>query len=299
MKIEIKNQLRTYKDISSGILCVYRNYIGYAQEFNMHLNGMLEIYCFVEGEADYIVESRCYSLEPYDIMILNPYEPHTPILKKDGMPYERFYFHIPVDAFSFMDNDPMDIILRENIKGNNRISLPPEKKEKLKALLEVFKTNWSPRDRVSSFSGYSSLLGILTLLNEHISELSSSGMSGVAAYESADDMPPIIFDVLRYIEKNISSGFSESELAENFHISAPYLSRLFKSHIKMGLKKYILLHRVGHAKKLLSNDMSVTDTCFACGFNDCSYFIKVFKTYTGMTPYKYQLTSKSGKKMDI
>ncbi len=299
MRIDLKNQFRTHKDVSAGILCAYRKDSGIAAEFNMHLNGMLEIYCFVEGDADYIVESRCYAIEPYDIMILNPYEPHTPLLKRDGVGYERFYFHIPVDAFSYMENDPMDIILNENKKGNNRISLPPDKKEQLKELLKVFKTGWSPRDRVAALSGYSSLLGILTLLNDHILGLANLDSSGLAAYENVDDMPPIIFDVLRYIERNISTCFSESELAENFHISAPYLSRLFKSHIKMGLKKYILLYRVGHAKKLLSGDMSVTDTCFACGFNDCSYFIKVFKAYTGMTPYKYQLSSKSGKKMDI
>ncbi len=292
MKIEIKNQLRTYKDISSGILCVYGNHIGYAQEFNMHLNGMLEIYCFVEGEADYIVESRCYALEPYDIMILNPYEPHTPILKKDGMPYERFYFHIPADAFSFMESDPMDVLLNENRKGNNRISLPPEKKERLKALLEIFKEDWSWQDRATSLTAYSALLGILALLNEHILSLADPNAPRLPRHDDLNNMPPIIFDVLRYIEKNLSSGFSEEELAINFHISAPYLSRLFKTHIKMGLKKYILLRRVGYAKKLLSGGMSVTDTCFERGFNDCSYFIKVFRTYTGTTPYKFQLSGK-------
>ncbi len=295
MRIELRNQFRTHKDVSAGILCAYRKGLGIASEYSMHLNGMCEIYCFVEGAADYIVESRCFPLEPYDIIILNPYEPHTPLLKQDGLPYERFFFHLPVDAFSFMENDPMDIILNENKKGNNRISLPPAKKERLKELLEVFKLDWPSHDRVATLEAYSALLGILNLLNEHILSLADSPVSSLAAYENVDDMPPIIFDVLRYIEKNLSVSFSEEELAANFRISAPYLSRLFKSHIKMGLKKYILLRRVGNAKKLLSGGMSVTDTCFECGFNDCSYFIKVFKTYTGKTPYKFQLSSKSGR----
>ncbi len=294
MRIELRNQFRTHKDVSAGVLCAYRKGISYASEYSMHLNGMCEIYCFIQGEADYIVESRCFPLEPYDIVILNPYEPHTPLLKQDGQLYERFFFHVPVDAFSFMENDPMDIILNENKKGNNRISLPPDKKEILKGYLEIFKENWSPHDRVTTLEAYSSLLGMLMLLNEHILGLSDSTSASLSAYENVDDMPPIIFDVLRYIEKNLSVAFSEEELAANFRISAPYLSRLFKNHIKMGLKKYILLRRVGYAKKLLSGGMSVTDTCFECGFNDCSYFIKVFKTYTGTTPYKFQLSSKGG-----
>ena len=106
------------------------------------------------------------------------------------------------------------------------------------------------------------------------------------------DMPPIILDVLSYINEHLTEDIREEELAARFHISAPYLSRLFKSRLKVGLKKYLLLRRVGVAKRALSQGKSVTEACFACGFNDCSYFIKVFKTYAGVTPYKYQHLSK-------
>ena len=78
-----------------------------------------------------------------------------------------------------------------------------------------------------------------------------------------------------------------------FGISEPYASRLFKKHIGKGLKRYMIVRKIGHAKKLLDGGSTVTETCFACGFNDCSYFIKVFKSYTGVTPYKYQLLSKN------
>ncbi len=297
MSIEQNNQIRTQKDSPEGVVCAYRRGIGRAEQHRMHLNSMCEIYCFVEGDADYIVESRCFHLEPYDIIILNPYEPHTPLLKQDGKIYERFYFLVPLSSFSFMESDPMDVLLNENKKGNNHICLPPEKKARLKELLEVFKGSWSWQDRPASLTAYGAFLGILALLNEHILSLADPSVPRIVGRETVHDMPPIIFDVLRYIEKNFVSDFSEEELAENFHISAPYLSRLFKTHIKMGLKKYILLRRVGHAKKLLSSGVSVTETCFECGFNDCSYFIKVFKTYTGTTPYKFQLSGK-GRRME-
>ena len=292
MNIFETNEIRTHKDATEGITCVYHKAEGCPEDHRMHLNSMCEIYIFVAGEADYIVESRCFPLEPYDVLILNPYEPHTPLLKGREL-YERFYFLVPVDSFVFMDNDPMDVLLKENKKGNNRISLPPEKKEQLKGLLETFKTGWQRRDRVASLSAYSAFLGILSLLGGHILGQSLGEPAGTEGYKETDDMPPIILDVLRYIEKHLAEDFSEEDLAANFHISAPYLSRLFKNKIKMGLKKYVLLRRVGVAKKVLSSGKSVTETCFECGFNDCSYFIKVFKTYTGVTPYKYQMLSKN------
>lgn len=292
MKIFENNELRTHKDAAEGIACVYHKAEGRPEDHRMHLNSMCEIYVFVAGNADYIVESRCFSLEPYDVIILNPYEPHTPLLKSEGM-YERFYFLVPVEALSFMENDPMDILLKENRRGNNRLRLPPEKKEQMKRHLEAFKSKWQRRDRVATLSAYGEFLGILSLLNEHILELSSDDSVREVSYEETNDMPPIILDVLRYIEKHLAEDFSEEDLADNFHISAPYLSRLFKNKIKMGLKKYVLLRRVGVAKKVLSSGKSVTEACFECGFNDCSYFIKVFKTYTGVTPYKYQILSKN------
>ena len=44
---------------------------------------------------------------------------------------------------------------------------------------------------------------------------------------------------------------------------------------------------------MLDEGADVTSVCYDCGFNDCSYFIKVFKSYVGMTPFRYKNKSKS------
>ena len=79
---EIVNSFRTHRDVSDGITCVYKNSVSSPNEHRMHLNNMCEMYIFIDGEADYVVESRCFALEPYDVVILNPYQPHTPLLKR-------------------------------------------------------------------------------------------------------------------------------------------------------------------------------------------------------------------------
>ena len=291
-KIVFKNLLWSSKDASEPISCFFKRNWAYSENYSIHLSNYWEIYILVEGEADRIVEDRCFSVRPYDVVILNPYESHSHrITKRDW--YERLYFWIPSDAFAFMKTDPMESLMRENGKGHNLICLPPEKKEALKGLLDVFKQEWSRGDRATELAGFGAFMGILSLLNEHIATLADGQESSASLYETPVDIPPIILDVLRYIEKHLVEDFSEEDIARNFHISAPYLSRLFKNKIKMGLKRYVLLRRVGVAKKVLSSGKSVTEACFECGFNDCSYFIKVFKAYTGVTPYKYQLLSKT------
>ena len=47
--------------------------------------------------------------------------------------------------------------------------------------------------------------------------------------------------------------------------------------------------RVEESKRLLSNtEYSIIDIAVACGFDDQSYFSKVFKKYTGMSPKQYR-----------
>ena len=275
-----KNLLYVSKSAREPITCFYKRSQDKPEDYHMHLNSMCEIYVFVAGDADYIVENRCFPIEPYDVIILNPYEPHMPLLKNDRL-YERYVFLLPLDTFSFMERDPMEILIHENRKGNNRISLSREKKALLRKHLQYFRTEWTRGDAVASTYAYSAILGMLALLNEHI----LSG-EGTPIPTTAPDMPPVIADALRYVEDNLALPFTVETIAENFHISVPYLSRLFKATVRIGLKKYILLRRIGYAKKLLADGKSVTDACFGSGFNDCSYFIKVFKSYTGTTPYK-------------
>jgi AraC-like DNA-binding protein len=291
-KIILKNAVWSGKDASGPISCFYKSYKAYSENYNIHLSNFWEIYILVEGETDRIVEDRCYSMEPYDIIILNPYEPHSHRIKRPGL-YERVYFWVPTDAFSFMKSNPMDALIQENGRGNNLICLPPEKKEILKGLLAVFKQEWQKGDRSAELAGFGAFMGVLSLLNEHIEAVVEGEEVAAPTHETMGDIPPVVFDVLRYIENNVSLSLSEEDLAARFHISTSYLSRLFKKHIGQGLKKYMVVRKIGRAKKLLDGGKTVTETCFECGFNDCSYFIKVFKTYTGVTPYKYQILNKN------
>ena len=63
----------------------------------------------------------------------------------------------------------------------------------------------------------------------------------------------------------------------------------FKEYCNMTLLDYITLTRIDAAKELLLNGYSVTVASDECGFSSPSYFIKVFRSITGMTPLKFQI----------
>ena len=79
------------------------------------------------------------------------------------------------------------------------------------------------------------------------------------------------------------------EVAAHVHLHPSYFSTLFKSSTGSSFKEYLNMVRIEESKRLLSNtDYSIIDIAVAVGFEDQSYFSKVFKKYTGLTPKQFR-----------
>ena len=98
----------------------------------------------------------------------------------------------------------------------------------------------------------------------------------------------IIKKAIRYISQNFSRNLTLDEVADHVHLNPAYFSTLFKQSIGSSFKEYLNMVRIEESKRLLSNtDYSIIDISLATGFEDQSYFSKVFKKYTGLTPKQY------------
>lgn len=95
--------------------------------------------------------------------------------------------------------------------------------------------------------------------------------------------------VISYIEANYNRQLTLNELGESCGLSAKYLCRLFSSVIGSSPIEYINGYRLECACALLAHtERTMLDIASSCGFNDQSYFIKLFKRYKGMTPSEYR-----------
>ncbi|HDR7326540.1 MULTISPECIES: helix-turn-helix domain-containing protein [Bacillus] len=94
---------------------------------------------------------------------------------------------------------------------------------------------------------------------------------------------------MKHINKNVYDGITLNELANHLEITPTYLSKLFKKEMGITLSEYIQRERVEEAKKLLTlTTYSLSDICAWLNFNDQSYFTRVFKKITSMTPRQYR-----------
>ena len=72
-------------------------------------------------------------------------------------------------------------------------------------------------------------------------------------------------------------------------MTVPAFCRFFKKTTSKTFTKLVNEYRVVHATKLLSeSNISITDICFECGFNNFSHFNKLFKEFTGKSASKYR-----------
>lgn len=97
-------------------------------------------------------------------------------------------------------------------------------------------------------------------------------------------------DVIVYIHQNYMKKINIDNLANQANISKGHFIRQF--HEEMGLTpiEYLNNFRIYKATKLLEkSSYNVTEICYSCGFNNLSYFIKVFKEKVGISPKQYAL----------
>lgn len=92
-----------------------------------------------------------------------------------------------------------------------------------------------------------------------------------------------------YIYENLNKQITLSDVAEHVFLNPIYLSSYFKKKTGENFSVYIRNIRVERAKQLLKkNDLSISQICESIGFSSESYFYKLFKQVTGVTPQQYR-----------
>lgn len=100
----------------------------------------------------------------------------------------------------------------------------------------------------------------------------------------------IIKRAISYINSYYTHPIKLDDVANHVHMNASYLSTLFKRETGVPFSEYVQKIRIEEGKCLLTNTQdSIPSIAISVGFNDQSYFTKVFKKLTGLTPRQYRV----------
>lgn len=104
-----------------------------------------------------------------------------------------------------------------------------------------------------------------------------------------DEYDPTIAKALRYIHSNYSNHITLEEAARSAQLSPNYFSNLFNARMGVSFSSYVNKVRIGYAQRLLlDTSFPIIEIASLVGFDEQSYFSKVFKEITDMSPGKYR-----------
>jgi AraC-like DNA-binding protein len=86
------------------------------------------------------------------------------------------------------------------------------------------------------------------------------------------------------IDREYAEELSVSELARSVGMSMFHFSRVFVELMGVAPHRYLLERRLSAARTMLNAGLSVTETCYACGFNNLSHFSRSFARRFGVSP---------------
>lgn len=100
----------------------------------------------------------------------------------------------------------------------------------------------------------------------------------------------LLTSALQFMEQHLAEEISRDDAAAAACMSPSHFSRLMKEKFGRSFTDVLNQMRIDKSRELLSRtDKSIVQVCLECGFNDQSYFTKVFQRYTRTTPREYRL----------
>lgn len=238
--------------------------------FVRHLHSFYEILYFIKGDATYVIEDRQYKLKKHDLILIHPNLNHY-IRIESNVPYERYNL-----AFTAEDmGDPLARrlpSLPEHIHCGDRV------------LHDIFLRIESYRTKLDEKAFYDLLHGITKEILYNLSFASAD------TEQIPTTVSPLLSKALQYINDNLFTISSVTEISDFLYITESYFFKLFKEQMKISPMKYITDKRLLAAQNMIASGKKPTEVYLLCGFRTYPAFYKRYVDYFDCAPSQKQVT---------
>lgn len=261
------------------------NYVKLNYEIDIHWHSEYEIVYVRKGSVTFCVNGEMKTISAKEALIIDPYSTHyTKYSKNSNCDFtcyvfgEKFLF--PSKSSYIYTNIFSKINLR-NVNLTQHIKADKSYKSAILETLESLALHNENYDK-NALSIQIDFLKIFNLLISNEAYFISSNKT----IETNDH----IITALQAIQENYLNNYKISDLATQLNFSSDYFTNLFKKNVGVTPKQYIINLRIEKAKELLSltKGTPISEVAYGVGFNDISYFCRIFKKNTGKTPKEFQ-----------
>ena len=231
-----------------------------------------------------VIGNKVFFPKRGDIILFRPNEIHFGRFPKSSK-YKFLTFLIPVDFFdkNFQNSKTLlSPFLDESEKKTNLVTLPADCKDKVLDIADELFSIMENDDNYPSCDAviFAKLVKVLEICNKHYSLQKNT--------TNTSKVPPLIAKTMQKINADFPHYTGLDDLAKHNGCSVTYLTQTFKQYMGKSIHNYLTERRLEHARRLLKNGLSVTESCYQSGFTDCSRFIMIFKKQFHTTPGQYK-----------
>lgn len=254
---------------------------------HFHQHTFYELFFFLSGDVNYIIEDRHYKLRQGDILLISKSDMHHADINA-CKPYERIVVWLTEDFFKQMllfFKEDFTACFQDAAAKNYRLIRPESQN------IMHLKQLCTQISKAKHGTGIGNSAFLCAYLTEFLIYVSRSYYDALDSIKDDITENNKVNQIIAYINDNLTENLSLDYLANEFYLSKYYLSRKFKEFTGLSLYQYIMKKRLLLARNMLRTGTSVMNTCFLCGFNDYSNFFKAFKREFGKNPSSYSKES--------
>lgn len=243
-----------------------------------HFHDCHQILFVTKGSAEIRVDEQRYSIKAGNLVLFSRFEQHS--VMAGSADYCRYILQIgsriPAGGkgyklFSILFNRPVGFCNVLDVSG----SVP----EFLWIFEQILRERNQPRQLRED---------MLDLLIQQLLITVCRHMPG-ALETVGEDCFETVGRIQSRFERDFREHFTLNALAEEYGLSASYLSHLFKRITGNSVMGYLQSCRIAAAKKYLAQTtMSIGEVVESCGFSDSSNFSRTFRALNGCTPSQFR-----------
>ena len=272
-------EIKQHGTTSFPLACYYRRLDD--DPVSWHYHAEFEIIIKISGEVSVLVPEKAIHLTSSSVCFLNSGELHSMASPSDG----NNLLHSLVFSPRLIGGSSESVFYLKYIKplvDSAMRCAVLEDGEAYDLIESVYK------ECLAETSGYE--MRVRNLLSTFLLKLLSlSAFKASSQSESEIRNEKRIKQMLSFIQERASSAIEVEDIAGSASISRRECLRCFRQTLGTTPSKYLSDYRLEKAAEMLrSTKLRVIDISTECGFEDTSYFTRVFSKKYGMTPRDYR-----------
>ncbi len=250
--------------------CTYRKTLTQSHNiFENHCHLLFEMIAVFEGSVNVQIEGTKYRLTPYEAAVIPPLTYHS-VFANEGAMYQRITFLFDLDFIpSEIQKDFTEKIQTYPIVTHDSLKFV------FNQLLQTFQED--------DLTRYAPLLESLLIQIFYIHTYQDIPLS-------PEQINPVLQAITGYIHSHMCEKISLDDIAEALFLSKSTICHLFREHMKISVKQYILQKKMTCAARLIQNGMQAAEAAHYVGYDNYTNFYKIYCKVFQTTPsgFKYR-----------